>query len=110
MEMPILSTFYARTHKSDADFVILAISVDDAREDAATAASELKIPFPVLHDAGGKVSGQYGVDAIPTLFVIDKSGDLAFDHTGLDMGLDIMLAQQLGIKNYNPMPPSGAEQ
>jgi peroxiredoxin len=107
-EMPILRTFYQRTHKHDTDFDILAISIDFAREDAATAAAELKIPFPVLHDSSGKVSDQYGVDAIPALFVIDKKGDIAYAHTGLDMGFEIVLAQQLGIKNYSPAV--GAEQ
>ena len=109
MEMPILRTFYERTRKQNNDFVILAISIDSERGDAATAATELKIPFPVLHDGSGKVSDQYGVDAIPTLFVIDKKGDLTYAHTGLDMGIEIMLAQQLGIKNYSPIS-AGAQQ
>jgi peroxiredoxin len=103
MEMPVLRTFYERTRKQDNDFVILAISIDSDPGDAATAATELRIPFPVLHDASGKVSNQYGVDAIPTLFVIDRKGDLTYAHTGLDMGIEIMLAQQLGIKNYSPI-------
>jgi peroxiredoxin len=109
MEMPILRNFYERTHKEHTDFEILAISIDTAREDAATAASELKIPFTVLHDGAGKISDQYGVDAIPTLFVIGKSGDLIYAHTGLDMSLEIMLAQQLGIKNYSAVQPGGTE-
>jgi hypothetical protein len=58
------------------------------------------MPFPVLHDAGGKVSDEYGVEAIPTLFIVSKNGDLIYTNTGLDMSLEFMLAQQLGIKNY----------
>jgi len=108
MEMPILRAFYERTHKQDADFEILAISTDSAREDAATAATELKIPFLVLHDTDGKISDQYGVNAIPTLFVIDKRGFVSYSRVGLDMTMEIMLAQQLGIKNYSPTGTSGA--
>jgi len=100
MEMPILRTFYEKARKQNSDFEILAISVDSDRADAATAAKELQIPFPVLHDVDSKVSDNYGVSAIPMLFVIDKSGTLKYSSTGLDMSLEIMLAQQLGIKNY----------
>jgi len=100
MEMPVLRTFYEKARKQSTDFEILAISLDIQREDAAIAAKELKIPFPVLHDAGGKVSDQYGVEAIPTLFIVNKHGDLTYSNTGFDMSLEIMLAQQLGIKNY----------
>ena len=100
MEMPVLRNFYAKARRQASDFELLAISVDTEREDAANAAKELNIPFPVLHDIGGKVSGQYGVEAIPTLFIVNKNGDLTYTSTGLDMSLEIMLAQQLGIKNY----------
>jgi peroxiredoxin len=101
MEMPVLRTFYEKARKQNSDFEILAISLDTERDDAAIAAKELKIPFPVLHDAGGKVSDQYGVDAIPTLFVVDKKGDLTYTSTGFNMSMEILLAQQLGIKNYS---------
>jgi peroxiredoxin len=100
MEMPLLRTFYQKARKQNADFEILAISVDSEREDAAIAAKELKIPFPVLHDADSKVSDAYGVEAIPTMFVVDQKGYLKYTSTGLDMSLEFMLAQQLGIKNY----------
>jgi peroxiredoxin len=106
MEMPILRTFYARARKQNSDFEILAISLDTEREDAASAAKELKIPFPVLHDADSKVSDLYGVDAIPTLFVVDTKGNLTYTNTGLDMTLEFMLAQQLGIKNYTSLESS----
>jgi peroxiredoxin len=109
MEMPVLRTFYQKARMQNADFEIFAISVDAEREDAAIAAKELKIPFPVLHDAGGRVSDSYGVEAIPTIFVVDQKGDLKYSSTGLDMTLEFMLAQQLGIKNYASIEaPSGS--
>jgi peroxiredoxin len=103
LEMPVLRGFYQRARKQSSDFEILAISLDSEAEDAAKAAAELKMPFLVLHDADGKVSDKYGVEAIPTLFVVDKKGDLIYTSTGLDGSLEILLAQQLGIKNYSPV-------
>jgi len=36
-------------------------------------------------------------------FVIDKDGKVIHGEVGFQTGLDFMLAQELGIKNYNPM-------
>jgi peroxiredoxin len=110
MEMPLLTTFYKRGHELKADFEILAISVDSVREDAVQAAAELKVPFPVLLDLDEKVSGPYGVEAIPTILVIDPQGNVGYAHTGLDTGLEFLLAQQVGIKNYSPIATPGASQ
>ena len=104
---PLCSTFYARIHKNDAAFEIIAVN---SREDAAQAAAELKIPFLVLHDPGQKTADKYGIDGIPTLFVIDKNGDVSYSNIGFDMSMEIMLAQQLGVKNYNPANPEGSDQ
>lgn len=103
LEMPVLRRFYERARKQGAEFEILAISVDTESADAAKAAAELGIPFPVLHDADSKVSDAYGVEAIPSLFVVDAKGNLIYTSTGFDMSLEVMLAQQLGIRNYTPI-------
>jgi peroxiredoxin len=102
MEAPLLRTFYERTHKENAGYEVLAISLDDTREAAQAAAVELKMPFPVLLDVGGKVANQYFVEGIPTLMVIDRDGTVRYSSVGFDMTMGIMLAQQLGIKNYTP--------
>jgi peroxiredoxin len=103
MELPALAKFYQQTHKSDADYEIVSISVDDERAAAETAATELKVPFAVLLDPNSKTLQKYGVDAIPALFVIDKDGKVIHGQTGFAPGFEFVLAQQLGIKNYNPM-------
>ena len=101
MEAPVLRTFYDRTH-GNAGYEVLAISLDDTREAAQTAAIELKMPFPVLLDVGSKVAHQYFVEGIPTLMVIDSDGKVKYSSVGFDMTMGIVLAQQLGIKNYTP--------
>jgi cytochrome c biogenesis protein CcmG, thiol:disulfide interchange protein DsbE len=103
MEAPLLRTFYQRTHKAHADYELLAISLDETREAAQAAASELKMPFPVLLDSTGKVGQEYRVEGIPTLMVIDKTGTVRYSSVGFDMTMGVMLAQQLGIKDYTPV-------
>jgi peroxiredoxin len=99
-EMPVLARFYRQMHKPDSGFEFLAISIDEAEGPAQGAADTLKIPFPVLLDADSRVATAYGVDSIPMLFVIDKGGKVRYSHLGFNVGLDILLAQQLDIKNY----------
>jgi peroxiredoxin len=100
MEMPMLARFYRQMHKPDSGFEFLAISIDETKEPAQGAANTLKIPFPVLLAAGSRIADAYGVDNIPMLLVIDKAGKVRYSHIGFNMGLDILLAQQLDIKNY----------
>jgi peroxiredoxin len=103
LELPVLAKFYQQTHKGDADYEIVSISVDADRADAEKAATQLKVPFTVLLDPASKTLQAYGVDAIPAMFVIDKDGKVLHGQVGFQTGFDFMLAQELGIKNYTPM-------
>jgi hypothetical protein len=49
-----------------------------------------KYTFPVLYDEG--VVDKYGVDGIPTKFIIDRKGNLAFKSVGFN-GADAMLGE-----------------
>jgi peroxiredoxin len=98
MEMPTLRDFYRKHHIGDADFEFLAVSIDDDRADAEKAATEEKLPFPVLLDTRHKTSDAYGVHAIPTLVVIDKNGMVTLGRVGASPGLDYMLQDRLGLR------------
>jgi peroxiredoxin len=102
MEIPALRAFYQRTHKQDADFEFVAVSIDDDRDDAEKYAATAKMPFPVLFDGAKKTSDAYGVDGIPQLFVIDKNGTVTWGEAGYMPGMEFGLARALGIKNYTP--------
>ena len=114
MEAPVLRTFYERTHQS-AGYELLAISLDESRAAAQGAATDWKMPFPVLLDLAGKVANEYRVEGIPTLIVIDRSGKVRYASVGFDPTTEFMLAQQLGIRNYMPetgvkLPEAGVKQ
>ena len=98
LEMPSLKEFYEKYHNNDSDFELLAISIDDNRGDAESYATKEKLPFPVLLDLQSKVADAYSVNAIPTVFVIDRDGTVIFANTGFDQMLEFQLAQKLGIE------------
>ena len=104
MEMPVLREFYQRQRKNADKFELLAISIDDERAPAERFASEMKLPFPVLLDLHSQAANAYGVESIPSLFIIDEKGEVIYGHTGFDPSLETVLALRLGLK---PAQPNG---
>jgi peroxiredoxin len=104
MEMPVLREFYEQQKKNADKFELLAISIDEERAPAERFASEMKLPFPVLLDLESQAANAYGVQSIPSLFIIDENGKVIYGHTGFDPGLEIVLAKRLGLK---PVPMHG---
>jgi peroxiredoxin len=98
MEMPSLIQFYKRNHSDASDFEILAISIDEDPKAAASFASAMKLNFPVLFDSSKAMANAYGVEGIPTMFVIDKAGKVIYGHAGFDATMEFRLANELGIK------------
>jgi peroxiredoxin len=60
----------------NSDFVILAINLREERAPVDSYARKEKLPFPVLLDLNGKVAFDYGVEATPIHFLINKAGEL----------------------------------
>jgi len=104
LEMPELRSFYQRYHKNSDKFEFLAISLDENRGDAASFAIAEKLPFPVLLDPNSEAAKAFGVTGIPTMFVVDESGKIAFGHIGYDATVEILLAHELHI-NITPGSP-----
>ena len=107
LELPVLKSFYEKAHKPDADFEFLAINLDEDRESAAQAATELKLPFPVLIDPRRKVADAYGVYWIPAVFVVDKTGRVSFGEAGFNIAIEGTLSQHLGVDPKLIFPAGG---
>jgi peroxiredoxin len=97
LEMPSLIQFYKNNHNDSSDFEILAVSIDEDPKDAANFATAMKLNFPVLVDPRQKMANAYGVEGIPTMFIIDKAGKVIFGRAGYDATMDYQLARELGI-------------
>lgn len=67
---------------------VIAIAVQD-QAGAQTSASSAKVTYPVLADSDHKIAEAYGVYnllgdgvAAPSIFIIDKSGQIVWSHRG----------------------------
>lgn len=65
------------------------------------ALERLDVPYPVLQDNDGENWSAYGVRYWPTLFLIDKKGQIRFQHIGegryddIEMAIQVLLAEEL---------------
>lgn len=67
---------------SDAGLVIIAINMDQNRQDALGFLEEHPITFLIGEDAAGEVATEYGVIAMPSSFIVDRDGAIKAAHYG----------------------------
>jgi thiol-disulfide isomerase/thioredoxin len=108
-ELPILKETYARFHGRGVEFI--GISLDKPKEEGGLAilkryVARNGITWPQYHQGGdwtGPVSREWGITAIPAIFVVDREGKLAsINGRG---HLDEILADLLKKQTDNPPSP-----
>ncbi|MDR2478561.1 MAG: redoxin domain-containing protein [Treponema sp.] len=72
MEMPSMEAVYQRL--KDQGFAILAVNVGESRDQVAPFMRETKLSFPAALDEKGIIGGHYGVQALPTTYILDRRG------------------------------------
>ncbi|NOQ76777.1 MAG: redoxin domain-containing protein [Methylococcaceae bacterium] len=61
---------------------VVTINLDANRNDAEKFLLENSTSFTVAFDTEGKTPLQYGIKGMPTSYLIDKKGNIAFQHEG----------------------------
>jgi peroxiredoxin len=79
-ELPIMERL--RRIMADKPFVILAVQMGGSARTAQDTAKELGLKFPLLLDRDSKVTARWGVDTLPTTFLIGPDGEVEFRHVG----------------------------
>jgi peroxiredoxin len=79
--MPTLNGWYERYQAQGA--LVVSVTTDPVGQ-AAQAASELGLRYPVLSDPEGATAQTYQAFAVPTLFVIDRAGIVRDVSVGYD--------------------------
>ena len=63
-------------------FTIVAVSVDEKRDNMEHFVKSMRVSFPVVRDAQQKLVAAADVQTMPTSFLIDRSGKVRFVHSG----------------------------
>ena len=64
------------------NFVVLGVNVDHERRKADRFLEEVPADFAILYDPGGRLATEYMVSAMPSSFLIDRSGHIRYQHHG----------------------------
>lgn len=64
------------------DFEVLAVNLDRFVEDANRFLTNYPVDYPVLADPDHKTPAAYGVEVVPSSFLIDRRGRLCRSHIG----------------------------
>ena len=83
-EMPSVKAAYEKYHSRG--FEVLAISLDDKESVLRKFVAEKKLPWPQHFDGKGwenKFAVRYGIFAIPTMWLVDKGGNLRTHTRGV---------------------------
>jgi len=63
-------------------FVLLGVNIDDSREAMAAAQERLQVPWRSWWDRGQRIANDWGVESLPTLYLLDHRGVVRFSAAG----------------------------
>jgi len=79
-EMPDMEQVYQE--KKQEGFTVLAVNIQEARDPVDQFVKRYGLTFPVVMDASGQVTQQYGIYSLPSSYFIDREGRIAEVNVG----------------------------
>ena len=67
-------------------FQIIAVNLDQKEKKALRFLSKNPVGYPSASDPKGRLPDQYGVDTMPTSYLIDRKGVIRYVHRGFKRG------------------------
>ncbi len=92
-EFPALDQIYAKYKPMG--FTLVAINVESDKADAEKFLATTPASFPILFDPDNKVSGSYGVSAMPTTVLVDRQGRVRWLHRAYKPGDEAKYIEQI---------------
>lgn len=109
-ELPVLAHFQ-QVIGHDA-LQVIAVNFKEPRPNfLAVVRANRKLQLDYVHDRKGAASDEYGVTALPNMFVIDRDGAIAYVHRGYSEGmLEGFIAEVMSLLPEEVLRrPAGAE-
>jgi thiol-disulfide isomerase/thioredoxin len=79
-EMPSMEVLYRRFRDQGLEF--LAVDIMENSKDVSAFLSDYKLSFPAALDSSGSISNNYGIQAIPATFIVDRDGRIILSTVG----------------------------
>lgn len=95
---PWLNAMHTRYERQG--LVIIGVNLDSIQEDAAGFLEEYPAEFQIHFDSDAVLASKYGVEAMPSSYVIGRDGELRASHRGfrvrLEAEYEAILVEALG--------------
>ena len=91
--MPKIEALKQRFEGSD--FAVLAINVDRDPKRARRFLNKVEVSYPSVYDATAELPKQYGLQAMPSSYVIDQRGYITLVHEGFRKGDEDLLGAHI---------------
>ena len=91
--LPVLDSF--RDEFGSDEFQVLAVNVDNDPEKARKFLKKRPVGYPSVLDPKGKLPEQFGVQTMPTSFLIDRKGVVRYVHKGFRRGDEETLREHI---------------
>jgi len=78
-----------------ADFQVIAVNLDTATKKALRFLDKNPVGYPSASDPKGRLPGKYGVETMPTSYLIDRDGVIRYVHRGFQRGDGSKLRQEI---------------
>lgn len=86
----------------DQGLVVIGVNVDRDRESAAEFLAEVPANFRIHYDNDAKLAREFGVEAMPSSFVIGRDGQVIARHLGFKVKrqeeYETVLRKALGVE------------
>jgi thiol-disulfide isomerase/thioredoxin len=92
-EFPALDEIYRKYQPMG--FTMVGINVESDRADAERFLGMRPVSFPIAFDPDNRVSGNYGVSAMPTTVLVDRQGRLRWQHRAYQPGDEAKYIEQI---------------
>jgi thiol-disulfide isomerase/thioredoxin len=94
-EAPVVDRIAQRYR--DQGLAVVGVNTSDQDGNAAPFASRHHLTYPIAYDEGQRVAAAYGVENLPTLVLISKTGKVIAVRTGVtsDAELDALVKREL---------------
>ena len=79
------------------DFQVIAVNLDQNEKKALRFLKKNPVGYPSASDPKGRLPGQYGVDTMPTSYLIDRDGMIRYVHRGFQRGDGSKLRREIRV-------------
>jgi thiol-disulfide isomerase/thioredoxin len=82
--MPLLDEW--QTARRQEGLRVIAINVDESRADAEALLRRVAVRYPIVYDAAGVCPASFGVQGMPSTYLVDRQGVIRHVHSGFRQG------------------------